>query len=822
MVDAGRESGEDFVSAAQGLLSDLRAWIGLESWSILRRDDGDLIVMLTNDETFGMHPGLVTPWSESYCRQVVEWGRPEAVADASESHALSRAVESTRILVRAAMLVPLRSPEGKLLGALAAVHPHPVPQLEQQLPAVRRQAALLGALLGHELSAQQEHRREQSPDAEFTDPLTGLANRRAWDDALRSEDARAARYASSAAVLVLDIDGLRRVNAGAGHSTGDDLLITTAAVLSGRMRSVDFVARIGGDEFGVLMPETTAEEAGTVLVDLRKSLSAAGITASFGIGQRRSNTGLQAAWRAADVEMYADKLQAAGSRIPRQTAVPAEGETVAAPHPAPADQKEKEPYTGPERRRSRARVRRGADAAIQEIPEQNRTGENPERADDPEAVNEAVDAAVVTGAAAAEEGAGEATATGEGAPEAGQVEAAAAVGRRLTSVDALLQLAKDQLGMEVAFLGTFEEAGWQQRVRNLITTVDVPLAVGQVHPADDTYCKAISDGRLGPVIPDTSKDPVARSMPVTRALNIGAHVGVPLHRRDGRLYGSLCTWSTRPDEALRERDADVLRAIGTVVMELVDMEDRTERDRHKMLDRMDRLMANGGPGVVFQAVHALDGLSTIGVEALSRFPAGSGRPDEWFNSATRAGVGLELELAAVRNALTILPALRGFLAINVSPRTLVSPAFGRLVTSLPLKSIVIEVTEHEAVDDYDALNEVLRPWRDRGMRIAVDDAGAGFASMRHVLTLVPDFIKLDISLVRGIDTDPAKRALAGALAAFAQKIGSSVIAEGIETAAELACLRGLRVGYGQGYHLSLPGPLADEMRKDDEVLPEPA
>lgn len=87
---------------------------------------------------------------------------------------------------------------------------------------------------------------------------------------------------------------------------------------------------------------------------------------------------------------------------------------------------------------------------------------------------------------------------------------------------------------------------------------------------------------------------------------------------------------------------------------------------------------------------------------------------------------------------------------------------------------------------------------------------------------MPDFIKLDISLVRNIDDDPAKRALAGALAAFAQKIGSSVIAEGIETAAELNCLRGLKVEYGQGYHLSLPGPLADEMRKDGEVLPEPA
>nr|WP_269326525.1 EAL domain-containing protein [Kineosporia mesophila] len=680
------------------------------------------------------------------------------------------------------------------------MHPDPVSDLERHLPAVRRQAALLGALLGHELSAQQDHRREHTPHAEFTDLLTGLANRRAWDDALRSEDARAARYASSAAVLVLDIDGLRRVNAGAGHTIGDDLLITTAAVLSGRMRSVDFIARIGGDEFGVLMPETTAEEAGTVMGDLRKQLTSAGISASFGIGQRRSNTGLPAAWRAADVEMYADKLQAAGRRIPRQTSVPVEGEE----RPAPADQKDREPYSGPERRKGRPR-RDGdlmgpeeIEAAVTELTDAEAEFLDPQ-------------AKVVNVDAQAEKEGKDAV-----------VAAAAVLGRRLTSVDALLQLARDQLGMQVAFLSTFEGTTGQQRVRNLISSIPVPLTAGQLQPVDDTYCKAITDGRMPAVIADTTKDPYARAMQVTRDLNIGSHVGVPLHRRDGRLYGTLCTWSPDADEALRDRDADVLRAIGNVVMDLVDMEDRTERDRHKMLDRMDRLMANGGPGVVFQAVHSLDGLDTVGVEALSRFPIGSGRPDEWFTSATRAGVGLELELAAVRNALTILPALRGFLGINVSPRTLVSPAFGRLVTSLPLKSIVIEVTEHEAVDDYDALNEVLRPWRERGMRIAVDDAGAGFASMRHVLTLVPDFIKLDISLVRGVDTDPAKRALAGALAAFAQKIGSSVIAEGIETAAELSVLRGLKVEFGQGYHLSLPGPLANEMRKDDEVVPEPA
>jgi EAL domain-containing protein (putative c-di-GMP-specific phosphodiesterase class I) len=353
-----------------------------------------------------------------------------------------------------------------------------------------------------------------------------------------------------------------------------------------------------------------------------------------------------------------------------------------------------------------------------------------------------------------------------------------------------------------------------RRIRNVVTSVELPIGAGFVEPRENTYCQFIVDGQLDEVIVDVAGNPLVNGLPITEALGIASYIGVPVHRKNGQLYGTLCAFSQTVDEAVRQRDTEVLRAIATVVMDLVEIEDRSEEDRYQVLERLDRLHADGGPNIVYQTIHSLTGLEATGVEALSRFPPGSGRPDEWFSSASRAGVGVKLELSALRNALRILPALKGYLALNVSPATVLSPGFSRLMCALPLDRIVIEITEHEAIEDYDALTAVLKPLRENGLRLSVDDAGAGFASMRHVLAFMPEFIKLDISLVRGVDTDPARQALATALAAFASKTGSCVIAEGIETAGELECLRSMDIACGQGYHLSLPGPVADDLVAD--------
>jgi EAL domain-containing protein (putative c-di-GMP-specific phosphodiesterase class I) len=164
-----------------------------------------------------------------------------------------------------------------------------------------------------------------------------------------------------------------------------------------------------------------------------------------------------------------------------------------------------------------------------------------------------------------------------------------------------------------------------------------------------------------------------------------------------------------------------------------------------------------------------------GTSAICRSPA------EWFAQATAHGVGPQLELSAVRAAVTALPRIQGYLSLNISPTTVLTPEFARVISELPLDRVVLELTEHEVIEDYDTVNASLRSLRDRGLRVAVDDAGAGFASMRHILAIMPDTIKLDVSLVRGIDHDFAKQALAASLVAFGGKTSATLVAEGIET-----------------------------------------
>lgn len=117
-----------------------------------------------------------------------------------------------------------------------------------------------------------------------------------------------------------------------------------------------------------------------------------------------------------------------------------------------------------------------------------------------------------------------------------------------------------------------------------------------------------------------------------------------------------------------------------------------EGRRRSLLARLDRLYDAGGPTSVYQPVVSLDGLVTVGVEALSRFPTGN--PAEWFAAADEAGAGTELELRAIRRAVEVLPELPGFLALNVSPQTVRSPGFARVIDGLPLNRLVLELTEH--------------------------------------------------------------------------------------------------------------------------------
>jgi EAL domain-containing protein (putative c-di-GMP-specific phosphodiesterase class I)/AmiR/NasT family two-component response regulator len=213
--------------------------------------------------------------------------------------------------------------------------------------------------------------------------------------------------------------------------------------------------------------------------------------------------------------------------------------------------------------------------------------------------------------------------------------------------------------------------------------------------------------------------------------------------------------------------------------------------------------------MVFQPIVDLGTGSIAGAEALARFPGNGRTPDVWFSEAAQVGLGTDLELDAVQAAvaqLADMPA-HAFISVNVSPEVLTSPGFAEAVAPVPPDRLVVELTEHDAISDYARIDDALRDLRADGARLAVDDTGAGYASLRHILRLQPDIIKLDRAIITGLDSDPARRALVAALVHFAQEMRADIVAEGIETEGELAALRDLEVHFGQGYLLARPAPL---------------
>ena len=211
----------------------------------------------------------------------------------------------------------------------------------------------------------------------------------------------------------------------------------------------------------------------------------------------------------------------------------------------------------------------------------------------------------------------------------------------------------------------------------------------------------------------------------------------------------------------------------------------------------------------FQPIHELSSRNVVGVEALTRFVSDDGASaDHWFNEAAAVGLGSDLEFAALQAALIAAEQLPAhvYVALNLSPATCLDPRLRAFVehSQLAVDRIVIELTERLAEDEYEPVVAALAPLRLRGLRVAVDGAGAGFGSMSQVTHLSPDIIKLDRRLIAGIDHAAGQRTLGAAMVEFARQVGADLVAEGIETQAELTSVMDLGMGFGQGYLLGRP------------------
>lgn len=243
------------------------------------------------------------------------------------------------------------------------------------------------------------------------------------------------------------------------------------------------------------------------------------------------------------------------------------------------------------------------------------------------------------------------------------------------------------------------------------------------------------------------------------------------------------------------------------VRRLVTSAMENERSLAAASQRIRETVQTGAVDIALQPIVSLTTGRVAGVEALARFRDGRG-PDQWFREARETGLALELDQLTFRAALELLPSLPDdvYLSVNASPGLILDPALNRMLLSgdVPLERVVLEVTEHVEIARYDDVHEALAPLRERGLRVAVDDTGAGYASLTHVLQLRPDLIKLDRSLIADVSTDPARRSLITALILLSLDLGATVTAEGVETEMELETLMSLGLDNVQGYLLARP------------------
>jgi EAL domain-containing protein (putative c-di-GMP-specific phosphodiesterase class I) len=369
-----------------------------------------------------------------------------------------------------------------------------------------------------------------------------------------------------------------------------------------------------------------------------------------------------------------------------------------------------------------------------------------------------------------------------------------------------LSFVRTHLDMEVAYLSELVDDRLVFRAFNAPGLEDM-ISVGQSMPLNEVYCQHIIEGRLPELMPDTDDVPFAQTIGITTALPVRSHVSVPIHRANGEVYGMFCCLSRKPRPSLNSRDLEVMRAFASLSADQVNTQLPVKVVAQAKRASIEAILNTCGFEIALQPIICLQDQGTAGYEALCRFSPEPYRPPNiWFNDAADVGLQVVLELYVIEVALSYLKDLppECYLAVNTSPDTLATGRISPLIAAVGEDRVVVEITEHAAIEDIDALLMEIDRLRDLVARIAIDDAGAGYSGLQQIIRLRPDVIKLDVSLIKDVDKDLARRSLASAMVQFAHDTKARVVAEGIETEAEMRTLRSLGVEWGQGYHLARP------------------
>jgi len=222
------------------------------------------------------------------------------------------------------------------------------------------------------------------------------------------------------------------------------------------------------------------------------------------------------------------------------------------------------------------------------------------------------------------------------------------------------------------------------------------------------------------------------------------------------------------------------------------------------------IIAAGGPDIVYQPIASLVHNGVVeGYEALSRFPDGIA-PNLWFAAAWAEGLGLLLEFAAIQRAIEHFRPGLGYLAVNVSPSALLDEGLLELInTEDHGVQVVVELSESATIANYGSIRKAMRRLREVGVTLSIDDLGAGFSSLLHVLELEPESLKIDMRFTQKVPHDHRFNAIIAAIVAVIRALGVASIAEGIESQQQLDGLKVLGVASGQGWLLGVPGDLPE-------------
>ncbi|MCB0983859.1 MAG: EAL domain-containing protein [Ilumatobacter sp.] len=335
--------------------------------------------------------------------------------------------------------------------------------------------------------------------------------------------------------------------------------------------------------------------------------------------------------------------------------------------------------------------------------------------------------------------------------------------------------------------------------------IEFPLGVPVSVPAADRVLDLLRQGAVSVDLAETEGwtggVPDFAKFMVAAGFRIGGYAPI---RWEGETVGALAITSRAPDAAQWMDDRlPVLEELGAFAGMLFGARAQLYGETHALRRRMREVIDERRFHIVMQPIVDVASGATVGYEALTRF---DDEVPPWtrFAQAHEIGLGPELESACARAALRASATLpeAAWLSLNFSPAALLDGTACSVTAEADGRPLVIEITEHTAITSYEELRQAVG--RCRNARLAVDDAGAGFASLRHILELKPDFVKLDLDLVRGIHLDPARQALAAGLHHFCSAAGMVLIAEGVETVEEADMLRELGVDMAQGHLFGRP------------------